>query len=174
MNEAAESKLRRWEWAVSRGEDPEVTRLRQQGGLEREVRAIHVERFAKAPVQAPQPVQEEEGEEMEEDTEESESSVGGGTRSAPIEVHEEVVVPQELSKPVEENQKPRAEEATTGAFPKNGIDATAAAMGQWAGGPPKDRRRVVVEEGPVEARRKARPEMETIIPVTRSTDVGME
>ena len=30
--EAAESKLRRWEVAISRGEDPEVTRLRQQGG----------------------------------------------------------------------------------------------------------------------------------------------
>ena len=105
-----------------------MTRLRRQGAFEREARAIHAKRIAKAPVQAPQPVQEEEGEEMEEDTEESESSVGGGTRSAPIEVHEEVVVPQELQKPVEEKQKPRAEEATTGALPKNGIEATAAAM----------------------------------------------
>ena len=84
---------------------------------------------------------------MEDDAEESEGSVGGGTRSAQIEVREEVVVTQELPKPVEEKNKPRAEEATTGALQKNGIDATAAAMGQWAGGPPKDRRRVVVEEG---------------------------
>ena len=111
---------------------------------------------------------------MEEDAEESEGSVVGGTRSAPVEVREEVVVPQELTKSVEEKQKPRAEEATTGALPKNGIEATAAAMGQWAGGPPKDRRRVVVEEGPVEARRKARPETVTTTPVARSTDVERE
>ena len=86
--DAAESELRRWEVAVCRGEDPEVTRLRQQGALEREVRAIHAERLAKAPVQALQPVQEEEGEGMKEDEEESGCSVGGGTRSAQIEVRE--------------------------------------------------------------------------------------
>ena len=111
---------------------------------------------------------------MEEDAEESEGSVGGGTRSAKIEVREEVVVTQELPKPVEEKNKPRAEEATTGALQKNGIDATAAAMGQWAGVPPRDRSIVVVEEGPVEARRKARPETVTTTPVARSTDVERE
>ena len=47
-------------------------------------------------------------------------------------------------------------------------------MGQWAGGPPNDRRRVVVEEGPVEVRRKARPEAVTTTPVARSTDVERE
>ena len=80
----------------------------------------------------------------------------------------------ELPKPVKEKQKPRREEATTGALPKNGVDATAAAMGQWAGGPPNDRSRVVVEEGPVEARRNARPETVTTTPVARSTDVERE
>ena len=151
-----------------------MTRLKRQGAFEREVRATHARRIAKAPVQAPQPVQEKEGEEMEEDTEESEGGVGGGTRSATIEVCEEVVVPQELPKPVEEKQKPTAEEATTVALPKKGIEATAAAMGQWAGGPPKDRRRVVVEKGQVEARRKARHETVTTTPVARSTDVERE
>ena len=126
--DGAESKLRRCEGEVSRGEDPEVTRLRRQGAFEREVMAIHAKKIAKAPVQAPQPVQEEEGEGMEEYEEESGCRFGGGTLSATVEVLEELTVARELPKPVEEKQKPRAEEVTTGALPKNGIDATASVM----------------------------------------------
>ena len=47
-------------------------------------------------------------------------------------------------------------------------------MGQWAGGPPKDRRRVVVDEGPVGGRRQVRPETVVTTPVARSTDAVSE
>ena len=39
--EATESRFKRWEGAVSSGEDPDVTRLRRQDALEREVRVRH-------------------------------------------------------------------------------------------------------------------------------------
>ena len=98
----------------------------------------------KAPVPAPQPVQESDNE-MDQDDEEPEAEEEGeGTRNAPIEVVE-TPLPRELPTPVEEMRKPRVEEATTEALSKRA--ATAAAMGQWAGGPPKDKRRVVVDEG---------------------------
>ena len=57
----------------------------------------------------------------------------------------EVVAPQEVPKPVEVKQKPRTEEVTMRTLPKRG-DEIVTAMWQWAGGPPKDRRRVMVDE----------------------------
>ena len=68
----------------------------------------------------------------------------------------ETALPREVPKPVEEKQKPRVEEATTGALPN--IAAAASAMGQWAGGPPKDKRRVVVDESSVGVSRQERRE----------------
>ena len=73
---------------------------------------------------------------------------------------------------MEEKQKPTAEEATTVALPKKGIEATAAAMGQWAGGPPKDRRRVVVDESSVGVSRRERREVVETTTVARSTEAG--
>ena len=60
-----------------------------------------------------------------------------------------------------------------GALPKT-ADITTKAMGQWAGGPPRDKRRVVVDEGPVGGRRQVRPETVVTTPVARNTDAGRE
>ena len=76
-----ETKQQQREEAIARGEDQVEVRRRQQGALEREVRARHAAgKLAKAPVEPQQPVQEE-GEEMKEDDEESEYSGAGGTKS---------------------------------------------------------------------------------------------
>ena len=85
----------------------------------------------------------------------------------------EAALPRELPKPVEERRKPRVEEATMGALQKKAAAATA--MGQWAGGPPKDKRRVVLDEGPLRVGRRERREDEegeddeSRIPVARTT-----
>ena len=47
-------------------------------------------------------------------------------------MREEVVVPQELPKPLEEKKKLRAEDATTGILPKKGIELR---LQQWDSGP---------------------------------------
>ena len=70
-----------------------------------------------------------------------------------------MVAKLEVPKPVEVKQKPRTEEVTTRTLPKRG-DEIATAMWQWAGGPPKDKRRVVVEEGEVRGGRRERREDE--------------
>ena len=105
--------------AISRGEDQEVARSRQQGALTREVEAIHAAKKRTAtPVEVQPPVQDEEGEEIEEDEEESEDGdEGEGTKDTHIEVRE-VVARREASKAVEVKPKPRTEGATTGALPK--------------------------------------------------------
>ena len=78
---------------------------------------------------------------------------------------------------MEVKQKSRAEEVTTRTLPKRG-DERATAMGQWAGGPPKDKRRVVVDEGPSMVRRlerredEKREDDESRITVVRNTEVG--
>ena len=62
-------------------------------------------------------------------------------------------------------------------MPKKG-DEVAAAMGQWAGGPPKDKRRVVVDEGQVRGGRRERrddekgEDDESRMRVERSTEVA--
>ena len=104
-------------------------------------------RQAKAPVQVPQPVPEEKEDVMEEDVEESEKEgEPEGIQETQIEGAAEVVAPHEVPKPVEVKQKPRAEGVTTRTLPTRREEVTTA-MGQWAGGPPKDKRRVVVDEG---------------------------
>ena len=84
----------------------------------------------------------------------------------------ETALPRELPNPVEERRKPRVEEATTEALPKRA--AAAAAMGQWAGGLPKDKRRVVLDEGSLMVGRQERHEAEETITVARSTDTESE
>ena len=90
----------------------------------------------------------------------------------------ETALPREVPKPVEEKRKPSVEEATTETLPKRA--AAAAAMGQWAGGPPNDKRRVELDEGPLRVGRLERREdekggeEESIIPVARSTDTEGE
>ena len=97
---------------------------------------------------------------MEEDVEEYKNGKETeGTRETPIEVVAEVVAPREVPKPVEAKQKPRVEEVTTRTLPKKG-DEVAVAMAQWAGGPPKDKRMVVVNEGQVRGDRLERREDE--------------
>ena len=109
---------------------------------------------AKAQVQAPQPVPEEKEDVMEEDVEEYEKGKETeGTREIPIVVVAEVVATREVPKPVEVKQKPRVEEVTTRTLPTRG-DEVATAMGQCAGGPPNDKRRVVVDEGQVRGGRR--------------------
>ena len=76
--------------------------------------------------------------------------------NAPIEVVAETALPRELLKPVKERRKPRVEVATTEALPKRA--AAAAAIGQWSGGPPKYRRRVVLDEGLLRVGRQERRE----------------
>ena len=62
-----------------------------------------------------------------------------------------MVAPREVPKAVEVRQKPSAEETTTRALPSR-RDKVATAMGQWAGGPLNNKRRVVVYEGLVRRR----------------------
>ena len=101
---------------------------------------------------------EENKDEMEEDEEEpEEEEEAGGTREAPIEVVAEVVATREVPKRVDVKQKSRVEEVTTRTLPNRG-DEIATAMGQWAGGPPKDKRRVVVDECQVRGGRRERRE----------------
>ena len=114
---------------------------------------------------------------MEEDEEEpGEEEEAEGTRETPIEGVAEVVAPREVPKPVEVKQKSRAEEVTTRTLPKRG-DELATAMGQWACGPPKYKRRVVVDEGPPRVGRRERREDEkgedddSRIPVERSIEM---
>ena len=128
------------EEASHKGENAEIPR-REQGAFLREVRLRQAVKQARAPVQAPQPVPEEKDDEMDEDVEEEE-----GTRETTIEVTAEVVAPREVPKPMEVRARPREEEVTTRALPRK-RDEVVATMGQWAGGPPKDKRRVVVDEG---------------------------
>ena len=143
---------------------------REQGALLREVRLKQAEKPVKAPVPAPQSVQEGD-DEMDQDEEEPESEEEGeGTRNAPIEVVAETALPSELPKTAEERRRPRVEEATTETMPKK----TATAMGQWAGGPPKDKRRVVLDEGSLRVSRQERREAEETTPRAMSTDTESE
>ena len=103
---------------------------------------------------------------MEEDAEDA-----AGTRETPIEVAAEVVAPREVPKPVEVRPEPRMEERTTRTLPTP-RDEVAAAIGQWAGGPPKDKRRVVVDEGPVRRREGEKGEDEPKTGVERSSEVA--
>ena len=96
---------------------------------------------AKAPVQAPRPVPEEEDDAMEEDEEDA-----MGTRDTPIEVAAEVV-PQEVPKPAEAKPKPEWK------WPEPSPDHVVVGQpGQWGAGPPKDKRRVVAEAGSLRRR----------------------
>ena len=70
-----------------------------------------------------------------------------------------MVAPREVPKPVEVKQKPRTEEVTTRTLPTR-IDEVATAMGQWAGGPSNDKRRVVVDEAQARSGRRERREDE--------------
>ena len=174
--EAAIAKRQLYEEARNKGDDVDIPR-REQGALLREVRLMQAEKQAKMPVQAPQPVPEEKDDDMEEDEEEPEvEEEAEGTMETPIEVVAEVVAPREVPKPLEVKQKSRAEEVTTRTLPKRG-DERATAMGQWAGGPPNDRRRVVVDEGPSRVGRRERREDEkgeddeSSIPVERNAEV---
>ena len=113
----------------------------------RDVRLRQAGRQAKAAVQAPQPVPDGKDDDMEEDQEEPEKEEEAEcTQETPIEVVAEVVAPREVPKPVEVKQKSRTEEVTKRTLPKKG-DEVATAMVQWTGGPPKDRRRVLVDDG---------------------------
>ena len=132
--------------ASHKGEDAEMS-MREQAAFRREVMERQAERQVKAPVPVPQPVSEEKEdvmEEVEEGPEEEEQEEGN--RETPIEVVAEVVAPREAPKPVDVWQKSREEGVTTRTLPKKGEELTAV-MGQWAGCPPKDERRVVVDEG---------------------------
>ena len=126
-------------------------------------------KLAKAPVKAQQPAVEE-GEDMEE--EESESSDKVSTKSTTIEVVEEVVVPREMHKPAEVKPKAMVGGPATEALPRRAYGASIAAMGQWAGGPPKDKMGVVVDEGTVRGRCPERPKTVAITPVTSSAEAG--
>ena len=129
--EAKVAKRRLLEEAQKNVESAEEVHRRQQGDLVREMRARHAEKQAKAAVQAPQPVPEEEDDDMYEDEEEPETGEKvAGTRYTPIELVVEVVAPREVPKPVEVKQKPRVEEATIVALPKRGAEAAAA---MWSG-----------------------------------------
>ena len=110
---------------------------------------------------------------MEEDKKESEDSGGGGTRSTPIEVREEVVEPLVVLKPVEVRPKARVEVPPIGALPKK-VDIPTTAMGQWTGGPHRDKRKVVVEESSVGGRRQVRHETVVTTTLARSIDAGSE
>ena len=72
----------------------------------------------------------------------------------------EVVAPREVPKPVEVKRKPRVEEMTARTLPTMREEVTTS-MGQWAGGPPKDKRRVVVDEGLVRRREDDKGEDES-------------
>ena len=110
---------------------------------------------------------------MEEDEEELDDSARRGTRRTPIEVREEVVEPPVVSKSVDVRQKARVEMLPIEALPKI-ADITTAAMGQWAGRPPRYKMEVVVDEGTVGGRQQVRPETVITTTVARSTDAGRE
>ena len=61
-------------------------------------------------------------------------------------MREEFVEPRVVPKPVEVRQKARVEMPPIGALPKK-ADIPTTAMWQWAGGPPRYERSVVVDEG---------------------------
>ena len=153
------------EQAKKEGEQSDTPRV-EQGSLLREERLRQAVKQAKAPVQAPQPVPEEKEDAMEEDVEDA-----AGTRETPIEVAAEVVAPLEVPKPVEVRQKPRVEERTTRSLPTRRDEVTAA-IGQWAGGPSKDKRRVVVDEGLVRRREDEKGVDESKTTVERSSEVA--
>ena len=88
-------------------------------------------------------------------------------------MREEFVEPRVVPKPVEVRQKAMVEMPHIEALPKKAYTPTAP-MGQWAGGPPGDKRRVVVDEGSVGDRRQVRPETVVTTTVARSTDAGSE
>ena len=108
---------------------------------------------------------EEKEDAMEEDVEDA-----AGTRETPIEVVAEVVAPREVPNPVEVRQKPRVEERTTRTLPTP-RDEVMTALGQWAGGPPKDKRRVVVDEGLARRREDEKGNDESKTVVERSVEV---
>ena len=127
-----------------------------------------------ATVQATPPLPEEEDDDIDEYEEEPEAGEEvAGTGDTPIEVVAEVVAPREVPKPVEVKQKTRVEEATTGTLPKSGAEV-AAAMGQWASGPPKYKRMVVVDESSVGGSGQVRLEAVDTTTVARSTETGNE
>ena len=130
--------------------------------LSREEIRRQVERPAKSPEQVSQPIPGEKADEMDEDEEEpdeeeSEEEETKGTRAARIEVVAEVVVPREVPRPVGGKEKVIAEELTAIPLPRSG-DEFATPIGQWASGPPKDKRRVVVDEGQARVDRRERRE----------------
>ena len=110
---------------------------------------------------------------MEDDEEESDDSGRRGTSGNPIEVREEVVEPLGVPKQVEVRPKARVEVPPVGAVSKK-ADIPTTAMEQWTGGPPRDKRRVVVDEGSVGGRRQVRHETVVTTPVARSIDTGSE
>ena len=69
--EAQVAKRRLCEDVQPKGEGAEEVQRREQGAFMRDIRARHAEKKAKVPVQAPQPVQEEDDDmdQYEEDTE---------------------------------------------------------------------------------------------------------
>ena len=99
-------------------------------------------------------MEEDEEEPEEEESEEEETK---GTRAARIEVVAEVVVPREVPRPVGGKEKVRVEELTARPLPRSG-DEFATPIGQWASGPPKDKRRVVVDDGQARVDRRERRE----------------
>ena len=76
-----------------------------------------------------------------------------------------------MPEPVEVKQKPRAEERTTRTLPTR-RDEVATAMGQWAGGPPKDKRMVVMDEGLVRKLEGEKREDESKTVVWLSSEVA--
>ena len=136
----------------------------EQGTPLREERLRQTVKRANAPVEAPRPVPEEKDDAMEEDAEDA-----AGTRENPVEVVAEVVVSREAPKPVEARQKPRVEERIMRTLPTP-RDEVAMALGQWAGGPPRDKRRVVVDAGSVRRREGEKGEDEPRTGVERITE----
>ena len=57
-----------------------------------------------------------------------------------------MVAPREVPKTEDVSQKLREEEVAARTGPRR-VDELTAAMGQWAGGPPKVKRRVLVDDG---------------------------
>ena len=88
-----------------------------------------------------------------------------------------MVVPTEVPKPVGWKEKVRAEDLTARPLPRSG-DEFATPKGQWGSGPPKDKRRVVVDEGQTRVDRRERREEEkgeddkSRTPEERSTEVA--
>ena len=73
QREAQIAKRRLWEDAQKNMESAEEVQRRQQGAFMREMRVRHAEKQAKATVQAPQPVPEEEDNAIDDDKEEPEA-----------------------------------------------------------------------------------------------------